>query len=127
MNVGDWLRSLCLEQYEATFSENPINEKVPPNLTAEDFKDMGIGIVGGVPADGPRSPGPSSRLACWLAETHSAASIEARTVGPRSHCTGGPPFAILLFQQLLPREHFVISTSALRRLGAHGRVSWGTT
>jgi hypothetical protein len=57
MNIGDWLRSLGLERYEAAFRENEINEKVLPKLTAEDFKDMGIGIVGGVPADGPRSPG----------------------------------------------------------------------
>ena len=34
------------EVYEATFRENAINEKVLPNLTAEDLKDMGIGIVG---------------------------------------------------------------------------------
>jgi hypothetical protein len=36
MNVGDWLRSLGLGQYEATFRKNAINEKVLPNLTAED-------------------------------------------------------------------------------------------
>ena len=29
-----------------TFSENAINEKILPDLTAEDLKDMGIGIVG---------------------------------------------------------------------------------
>jgi SAM domain (Sterile alpha motif) len=46
MDVGGWLRSLGLEQYEATFRENAINEKVLPNLTAEDLKDLGIGIVG---------------------------------------------------------------------------------
>ena len=39
-------RSLGLEQYEATFRENAINEKVLPNLTAEDLKDMGVNIVG---------------------------------------------------------------------------------
>src|SRR4249920_126937 len=46
MDLGDWLRSLGLEQYEATFRENAINEKVLPNLTAEDLKDMGVNIVG---------------------------------------------------------------------------------
>ena len=46
MDVVVWLRSLGLEQYEATFRENAINEKVLPNLTAEDLKDMGVGIVG---------------------------------------------------------------------------------
>ena len=46
MDVGGWLRRLGLEQYEATFRENAINEKVLPNLTAEDLKDMGVNIVG---------------------------------------------------------------------------------
>lgn len=46
MDVGDWLRRLGLEQYEATFRENAISDKVLPNLTAEDLKDMGVGMVG---------------------------------------------------------------------------------
>jgi class 3 adenylate cyclase len=46
MDVGGWLRSLGLGQYEAAFRENAITEKVLPNLTAEDLKDMGVGIVG---------------------------------------------------------------------------------
>ena len=46
MDIGGWLRSLGLERYEAVFRENEINEKVLPNLTAEDLKDMGVGIVG---------------------------------------------------------------------------------
>jgi SAM domain (Sterile alpha motif) len=43
IDVGAWLRDLGLGQYEATFRENAINEKVLPNLTAEDLKDVGIG------------------------------------------------------------------------------------
>jgi class 3 adenylate cyclase/predicted ATPase len=46
MDIGDWLRSLGLEQYEAVFSDNAISETVLPNVTAEDLKDLGIGIVG---------------------------------------------------------------------------------
>jgi hypothetical protein len=46
IDVGAWLRDLGLGQYEATFRENAINEQVLPNLTAEDLKDVGIGIVG---------------------------------------------------------------------------------
>ena len=46
MDIGDWLRSLGLERYEAAFRENEINETVLPNLTAEDLKDLGVGIVG---------------------------------------------------------------------------------
>src|ERR1700746_2368249 len=46
MDLGGWLRSLGLEQYEATFREHVISEKVLPSLTAEDLKDLGVNIVG---------------------------------------------------------------------------------
>jgi hypothetical protein len=46
IDIEAWLRGLGLGQYEATFRENEINEKVLPNLTAEDLRDMGIGIIG---------------------------------------------------------------------------------
>ena len=46
MDVGGWLRSLGLERYEAAFRENEIDETVLPSLTAEDLKDLGVGIVG---------------------------------------------------------------------------------
>src|SRR3974390_3523078 len=46
MDVGGWLRGLGLDQYEAAFRENAISEKVLPNLTAEDLKDLGVGMVG---------------------------------------------------------------------------------
>jgi len=46
MDPRDWLRSLGLEEYEVTFRESQINEKVLPSLTAEDLKDLGVVIVG---------------------------------------------------------------------------------
>jgi class 3 adenylate cyclase len=46
MDIGGWLRRLGLEQYEAAFRENAISEKVLPNLTAEDLKDLGVGMIG---------------------------------------------------------------------------------
>jgi len=46
MDIGGWLRGLGLDRYEAAFRENEINEKVLPNLTAEDLKDLGVTIVG---------------------------------------------------------------------------------
>ena len=46
MDLGRWLRGLGLEQYEATFRDNAIDQKVLPRLTAEDLKDLGVGIVG---------------------------------------------------------------------------------
>jgi hypothetical protein len=46
MDIGGWLRSLGLERYEAAFRENEIDETVLASLTAEDLKDLGVGIVG---------------------------------------------------------------------------------
>jgi hypothetical protein len=46
MDLRSWLRSLGLERYEAAFRENEIDETVLPSLTAEDLKDLGVGIVG---------------------------------------------------------------------------------
>jgi class 3 adenylate cyclase len=46
VDLGGWLRSLGLGQYEAAFRENAISEKVLPSLTAEDLKDLGVGRVG---------------------------------------------------------------------------------
>src|ERR1700758_1853266 len=46
MDLGGWLRRLGLEQYEAKFRENEIDDTVLPSLTAEDLKDLGVGIVG---------------------------------------------------------------------------------
>ena len=44
MDLGGWLRSLGLEQYEAAFRENAIDDTVLPSLTAEDLKDLGVGL-----------------------------------------------------------------------------------
>ena len=46
MDIGGWLRSLGLEEYEAAFRENEIDETVLPNLTAEDLKELGVGSLG---------------------------------------------------------------------------------
>ena len=46
MDVGWWLRSLGLERYEAVFRDNAIDDTILPSLTADDLKDLGIGIVG---------------------------------------------------------------------------------
>src|SRR5262245_16536871 len=46
MDLGGWLRSLGLEQYEAAFRENAIDDAVLLNLTADDLKDLGVGLVG---------------------------------------------------------------------------------
>ena len=46
MDVVVWLRGLGLEEYETAFRDNKINERVLPNLTQEDLKEIGVGPVG---------------------------------------------------------------------------------
>src|SRR5262245_27960594 len=46
MDVGEWLRTLGLEQYEPVFRANEIDARVLPSLTAEDLKDLGVNLVG---------------------------------------------------------------------------------
>ena len=46
MDVGGWLRSLGLGQYEPKFRDNKIDADVLPQLTADDLKDIGISAVG---------------------------------------------------------------------------------
>jgi hypothetical protein len=46
MDIVVWLRSLGLEEYEAAFRDNKINERVLPSLAAEDLKEIGVGPVG---------------------------------------------------------------------------------
>src|ERR1700751_2387474 len=46
MDVRGWLRRLGLDQYEAAFRENEIDDTVLASLTAEDLKDLGVGSIG---------------------------------------------------------------------------------
>src|SRR5438270_10530983 len=46
MDVGDFLRELGLQQYEAAFRANRIDIRVLPKLTAEDLKELGVTTVG---------------------------------------------------------------------------------
>src|SRR4051794_12530193 len=46
MDVGVWLKSLGLEQYEAAFRENGVNADILRHLTADDLKELGVSAVG---------------------------------------------------------------------------------
>src|SRR5215469_12595227 len=46
VDIAAWLHSLGMQQYEAAFRDNAIDDRVLPNLTAEDLKDLGVGLVG---------------------------------------------------------------------------------
>src|SRR5689334_5605724 len=45
MDVGEWLKSLGLEQYAAAFRENDVDAEVLPTLTAEELKDIGVSSI----------------------------------------------------------------------------------
>src|SRR5262249_13691200 len=42
MDLGDWLRSLGLEQYEAVFRENAIDADVLHDLTDDHLRELGL-------------------------------------------------------------------------------------
>jgi hypothetical protein len=42
MDIGGWLRSLGLGQYEATFRESEIDAEVLPELTESDLSQLGV-------------------------------------------------------------------------------------
>jgi class 3 adenylate cyclase len=46
MDVAEWLRTLGLERYEATFRENDVDAKLLPDLTADDLTNLGVLSVG---------------------------------------------------------------------------------
>src|SRR5215469_10699398 len=46
MDIGGWLRSLGLEEYQTAFRNNKVDAAVLPKLTAEDLKDLGVAAVG---------------------------------------------------------------------------------
>ena len=46
MDLGGWLRSLGLDEYESTFRENGIDEHVLCHLTAEELRQIGVSAVG---------------------------------------------------------------------------------
>jgi SAM domain (Sterile alpha motif) len=46
MDVGDWLRSLGLAQYEAAFRDDEVDGKILPKLTVEDLEELGVTAVG---------------------------------------------------------------------------------
>ena len=46
MDVGDWLRSLGLQQYETLFRENDVDAEVLSTLGADDLRELGVSSLG---------------------------------------------------------------------------------
>ncbi len=79
MEVGDWLRSLSLGQYEAVFRESEIDSEVLPELTDVDLEKLGIPLghrkrllkaIANLASPGPPTPPP--RLATAPTEPDTA-------------------------------------------------------
>jgi class 3 adenylate cyclase len=138
MDIGDWLRSLGLEQYEAAFRDNAITGKVLPNLTADDLKDLGVGMVGhrrtlldaiaylrvhaNAKASPSEAPSPLSKPAQETAERRQVTVMFSDLVGSTALSARMDPEDL--------RE--VISTyqksvaETVQRFGGYGRSLWGT-
>jgi class 3 adenylate cyclase len=46
LSIDEWLTSLGLIQYKATFADNGVDGSILPFLTADDLKEIGVTAVG---------------------------------------------------------------------------------
>ena len=109
MDIDSWLRSLGLEQYEATFRDNAIDGMVLPRLTAEDLKDLGVGLVGhrrtlldaiaALRGDANEKEPPSEALPHTPAS--SRASAPPSTVAPAAEPVGERRYLTVMFCDLV--------------------------
>ena len=109
MDIDSWLRSLGLGQYEAAFRDNAIDEKVLPRLTAEDLKDLGVGLVGhrrtlldaiaALRGDANAKEPPSEALP--HAPASSQASAPPATVAPTAEAVGERRYLTVMFCDLV--------------------------
>ena len=109
MDIDGWLRSLGLGQYEAAFRDNAIDEKVLSRLTAEDLKDLGVGLVGHrrmlLDAIAALRGDANAKEPLSEALPHSPASAQASapppTVAPASEAVGERRYLTVLFCDLV--------------------------
>ena len=109
MDIDSWLRKLGLGQYEAAFRDNAIDEKVLPRLTAEDLKDLGVGLVGhrrtlldaiaALRGDANAKEPPSEALP--HAPASSQASAPPATVAPTAEAVGERRYLTVMFCDLV--------------------------
>ena len=109
MDIDSWLRKLGLGQYEAAFRDNAIDEKVLPRLTAEDLKDLGVGLVGhrrtlldaiaALRGDANAEEPPSDALP--HAPASSQASAPPATVAPTAEAVGERRYLTVMFCDLV--------------------------
>ena len=114
MDVGGWLRSLGLGQYEAAFRENEIDDEVLPDLTSEDLRELGVVILGH-----------RRKLLAAIAEL-------SRSSAPAAPATPSPP--VVSGEKAAERRHLTVvfcdlvgSTGIASKLYAEDWRTWSTS
>jgi hypothetical protein len=80
MDVGDWLRSVGLGQYEDIFRDNGVDGAVLPKLTVDDLKELGVAGVGH-----------RRKIMAAIAELNASSLVWPEAVKPASTITPAPP------------------------------------
>ncbi len=94
MDVGSWLRSLGLEQYEPAFRDNAIDAETLIMLTADDLRELGVAAIGhrkkllaAIAALGAATPVPIPRAETTDVQTQPHPVVAAPSGGERRHLT----------------------------------------
>ena len=100
MDIGVWLRSLSLEEYEAAFRDNAIDADVLHDLTDQDLKKLGVLLghrrkllraIAALDGTAARRPGTATSQAYHAARVHALPKPPAppapETAGDRRHVT----------------------------------------
>jgi hypothetical protein len=72
MDVGGWLRSLGLEEYEAVIRQNKIDSEVLSELTESDLEKLGIPLGHAHAKSGPGTPESSGQS--YLVSAHQSSA-----------------------------------------------------
>ena len=83
MDIGEWLRSIDLGQYEATFRDNEIDDEIVRSLTADDLKDLGVTLVGH-----------RRRILTAIAELSAPAAVSLRLRAPSASRLSSKPLRL---------------------------------
>jgi class 3 adenylate cyclase/predicted ATPase len=98
MDLGDWLRSLGLERYEAAFRENEIDETVLRDLTEDHLRELGFPL--------------GARLK--LLKAIAALGMPAAPIGPLAHVAPtGPPVETAERRQVTVMFSDLVGSTAL--------------
>jgi class 3 adenylate cyclase len=80
MDVGNWLRSLGLGQYEDAFRDNGVDGAVLPKLTIDDLKELGVVGVGH-----------RRKIIAAIEELNGSSSARPEAVRPDTTISAAPP------------------------------------